>query len=91
MGTGFDLEAEDLGAGEVAGDLDVGIGVLERVGGVGEGLAEGGGGEDVEVLGGGGVAGGEEEGCQEGLGEVACARKSFFQKTLEARRGALAE
>ena len=86
-GAGFDLEAEDLGAGEVGDDLDIGVGVLEGVGGFGEGFAEGGGGEDVEVLGGGGGAGGEEEECEEGFGGVACARKSFFQKTLEARRG----
>ena len=62
----------------------LGLGVLEGVGGLDEGFAEGGGGEDVEVVGGGGGAGGEEEEC-EGWG---CARKSFFQKTLEARRGA---
>ena len=90
-GAGFDLEAEDLGAGEVGDDLDSWVVGLEGVGGFGEGFAEGGGSEDVEVLGGGGVAGGEEKGCQEGLGGVGCARKSFFQKTLEVRRGALAE
>ena len=50
-GAGFDLEAEDLGAGEVGDDLDVGVGALEGVGGFGEGFAEGGGGEDVEFRG----------------------------------------
>ena len=90
-GAGFDLEAEDLGAGDVADDVDVGVGAVEGVGGFGEGLAEGGGGEDVEFVGGGGVAGGEEGGEQEGCGGEVCARKSFFQKTLEVRRGALAE
>ena len=87
-GAGFDLEAEDLGAGEVGDDLDVGVGALEGVGGFGEGLAEGGGGEDVEFAGGGGVAGGEEEQGEECLEGRGCARKSFFQKTLEAARGA---
>ena len=86
-GAGFDLEAEDLGAGEVGDDLDVGVGALEGVGGFGEGFAEGGGGEDVEFAGGGGVAGGEEEEREERLEGRGCARKSFFQKTLEARRG----
>ena len=88
-GAGFDLEAEDLGSGEVGYDLGIGVGALEGVGGLGEGFAEGGGGEDVEVVGGGGGAGGEEEECEECREGWGCARKSFFQKTLEARRGAL--
>ncbi len=77
-GAGFDLEAEDLRTGEVGNDLHVGVGALEGVGGFGESFAEGGGGEDVEVMGGSGVAGGEEEECEEGLGGEVCARKSFF-------------
>ena len=84
-GAGFDLEAEELGAGEVGDDPDVGGGALEGVGGLGEGFAEGGSGEDVKVMGGGGVTGGEEEECEEGLGGEVCARKSFSQKTLEVR------
>ncbi len=73
-GAGFDLETEELGAGDVGNDPGVGVGAVEGVGGLGEGWAEGGGGEDVEVVGGSGGAGGEQE---EGE-ERGCARKSFF-------------
>ena len=86
-GAGFDLEAENLGAGEVADDPNAWVSLFEIAGGFGEGLAEGGGGEDVEVLGGDGVAGGEEKECDECLEGQGCARKSFFQKTLRFSRG----
>ncbi len=77
-GAGFDLEAEDLRAGDVGDDSDAGGGALKGVASFAEGFAEGSGGEDVEVMGGDGVAGGEEEECEEGLGGEVCARKSFF-------------
>ena len=81
-GAGFDLEAQDLGAGDVGDDLDVGGDLLEGVGGLGEGFAEGGGGEDVELVGGGRVASGEESGEEDeredgGMGGLA-RNKSFF-------------
>ena len=64
-GAGFDLEAEDLGAGEVADDPDAWVSLFEIAGGFGDGLAEGGGGEDVKFLGGGGFTGGEDGGEQQ--------------------------
>ena len=64
-GAGFDLEAENLGAGKVADDPDFKVRVLESVGGFGDGLAEGGGGEDVKFLGGCGFTGGEDGGEQQ--------------------------